>query len=289
MRGMGHSQARDRPTPSYAGSLLCRRRGGNSVSSVVAPVRLRQVVVISKDLDEAERRLETDVGLAPGFRDEGVGYFGLENRVLAAGESFVEVLTPLDEDSAGHRFLERRGSDSGYMAIFQFRDREQPRRRAVGLGMRIAWQADLDDISGTHLDPRDVTGAIVSLDWADPPESWHWAGPSWRGDEAIVNAASSRGYGITSLEVAVEDPPASAAIWASVLGPDADLKGSRVTLADAGQLITFVQRRPPEHDGIVSCGLALPPEEGRPPASSVEIAGVLFSVVRAPAATEEEL
>ena len=80
------------------------------------------------------------------------------------------------------------------MAIFQFADRAGPRERAADLGIRIVWRADLDDIAGTHLHPADIGGAIVSLDWADPPESWRWAGPSWRGDDrqASPTAGSRR-------------------------------------------------------------------------------------------------
>jgi hypothetical protein len=255
---------------------------------VNVPVRLRQVVLITRDLPGTTARLESELGLAPGFEDEGVGYFGLENRVLAAGDCFVEVLTPLTEDSAGHRYLERRGTDGGYMAIFQFADRIAPRRRATALGIRIVWQADLDDVSGTHLDPREVPGAIVSLDWADPPNSWHWAGPAWRGEEAARSAAVRPG-GVTSLEVAVADPPAAAATWAEVLGPDVTLDGTAVLLPDAGQVISFVASPDRGHEGIVGCGLGLTPIEGLHETISTEIAGVRFAVAPyVTAATKKE-
>ncbi len=79
------------------------------------------------------------------------------------------------------RYLDRRGGDSGYMAIFQLPELTQARRRVAAAGIRVVWSADLADIAGTHLHPKDVPGAIVSLDWADPPESWRWAGPEWTG------------------------------------------------------------------------------------------------------------
>jgi hypothetical protein len=247
---------------------------------VVVPVRLRQVVLITRNLPAVSARLQSEFGLPAGFRDEGVGHFGLENRVLAVGDCFIEVLTPLTEDSAGHRYLARRGVDSGYMAIFQFLDRDAPRRRAAELGIRIAWQADLEDISGTHLDPRDVSGAIVSLDWADPPESWRWAGPAWRGSSAL---SAARPGGITSLEVAVVDPAASAARWADVLGPDVHRRGLEVMLPDSQQVISFVESSPPTRAGIVGCGLTLDLAGGTSATVSTEIGGVRFTV--APGAT----
>jgi hypothetical protein len=241
---------------------------------VGAPVRLRQVALITRDLPAVTGRLEAELGLSPGFKDEGVGYFGLENRVLAAGDCFIEVLTPLTDDSAGHRYLERKGSDGGYMAIFQFADRESPRRRAEALGIRIVWQGDHDDVSGTHLDPRDVPGAIVSLDWAAPPESWHWAGPAWRGP----SVGAERPGGISSLEVAVAAPASAAATWAAVLGPAVRLEGTEVVLPDAKQVVTFVAAADRRSEGIVGCGLALGPVAGLPERVRAEMGGVRFSV-----------
>ncbi|HEV8064407.1 MAG TPA: hypothetical protein VGP46_06225 [Acidimicrobiales bacterium] len=244
-----------------------------------APVRLRQVVLITRDLPAVTGRLEDELGLAPGFKDEGVGHFGLENRVLAAGDCFVEVLTPLTPDSAGHRYLERKGGDGGYMAIFQFADRAEPRLRLETLGVRVVWQADLDDISGTHLDPRDVPGAIVSLDWADPPESWRWAGPAWQGAEAS-HSATLRPGGLRWLEVAVADPGSAAATWAEVLGPAAALEGTTVALAAAEQVITFSPSLGRSHEGIVACGLSLAGAPGSPAvAFATDIGGVRFEVV----------
>lgn len=240
----------------------------------MAPARLRQVVVITHDLEAVTASLRVELGLGEPFRDEGVGFFGLENRVLPAGDCFVEVLTPLTAESAGARYLARRGADGGYMAIFQLAERDAPRRRAAELGVRVVWQADLDDVSGTHLDPRDVGGAIVSLDWADPPESWHWAGPSWQGGAPSDRAAG----GITSLTVAAADPQATAARWAALLGmrelPGAEASW-RVALEEAGQELAFV----PSGDGqggIVACGLALGTR-----AIESEIAGVRFAVTPA--------
>lgn len=235
--------------------------------------------MITTDLPGTTDRLQSALGLEPGYRDEGVGYFGLENRVLAAGDCFLEVLTPVTDDCTGARYLARRGGrDGGYMAIFQLDDRDAPRRRADRLGLRVVWKGDLDDISGTHLDPRDVGGAIVSLDWADPPESWHWAGPAWQRDAAASSAGRRKG-GIRSLEVAVLDPAAVAARWAAVLGPGAELGGTSVELREACQRLDFVGAASKEEVGIVGCGLALEPVEGVSERWRGEVAGVRLSVV----------
>jgi hypothetical protein len=225
-------------------------------------------VVVTRDLPTTAARLQSELGLPEPYIDPGVKEFGLENRVFAAGDCFIEVLTPIAEGTAGGRYLDRRGGDAGYMAIFQLDDLETARKRIADLGIRIVWQGDLGDISGTHLHPQDVPGAIVSLDWANPPESWHWAGPAWTG-----GAPAGRTGGVTSLTVNAVDPDAMARRWSQVLGLD-EGGGSTISLDDAGQQLRFVPTTDARLEGIVEVGLDLPAAT----AASTEIAGVRFVV-----------
>jgi hypothetical protein len=241
-------------------------------------IRLRQVVVVTTDLEGVASTLRSALALGEPFVDPGVGEFGLENRVFAAGSSFLEVLTPVREGTAGGRYLERRGGDAGYMAIFQLGPEraalDDARKRVADLGVRVVWQADLDDIAGTHLHPGDVGGAIVSLDWASPWESWHWAGPAWRG-----GAPAGAEGGVTSLTIAAAYPTAMAARWAEVLGLATDSAvGDRIVLEAAGQELQFVPMAAGStvrDEGIVEVGLSLP---ASPSATSVAAAGVSFVV-----------
>jgi len=237
------------------------------------PVRLRQVAVITRTLDAVVEAVEHALGLRDPYLDPGVATFGLENRVYAAGDCFVEILTPRTAECAGARFLDRRGSDGGYMAIFQFADRDAPRARAAAAGTRVVWHADLDDISGTHLHPSDVGGAIVSLDWASPPESWRWGGPRWTG-----GAPPEVRGGIRSMTLAADDAVALAERWCTVLGPGAHRDGTDVVLDDAAQTIHFVAPASPDASGIVGCALELPGTDAI--AGAHEIAGVRFDVSR---------
>jgi len=243
---------------------------------VSLPLRLRQVVLITSDLQAVVGELRSELGLADPYRDPGVEQFGLENRVVAAGDCFVEVLSPIAEDTAGGRYLERRGGDAGYMAIFQVDDRDLPRRRATDLGIRVAWKVDLDDISATHLHPADVPGALVSLDWAEPPESWRWAGPAWTG--GAPGSAEDRAGGITGLTVAAADPPAMAARWAAVLGLDGGDDDNTLRIARAGQELRFVPALDARTEGIIECGLALPAGHHPIHERSKTIGGVRFTV-----------
>jgi len=144
-------------------------------------MRLRQIAFAARDLDAVVDDLCAVLGIEVSFNDPGVGVFGLRNAVMPVGDTFLEVVSPVQPDTAAGRYMERRGGDCGYMVMVQTADSDADRRRAAQLGVREAWSIDLDDIRGTHLHPRDLGGALLSLDAPVPAASWRWAGPDWPG------------------------------------------------------------------------------------------------------------
>lgn len=175
-------------------------------------MRLRQVALAARRLEPVVEELceLLDVGVA--WRDPGVAAFGLENAVLPVGRDFLEVVSPVRDAAPAARFLRRRGSDGGYMAIFQTDDLEACRPRLRELGVRVVWEIALEDIATLHLHPRDVGGAIVSLDEAHPPGSWRWAGPGWE-----ERRASGRVSGLRGVLLRTPEPERLARRWAAVL------------------------------------------------------------------------
>ncbi len=214
---------------------------------------MRQVAIVAHDCALVADELRRAFGWPPPFHDPGVGQFGLTNAVFAAGDTFVEVVAPARTDTAAGRYLERRGGDGGYMAIFQVPDIAVARRRIAALGVRAVWMADMPDIAATHLHPRDVAGAIVSVDWAAPAEAWRWAGPAWTG-----RAPEHAPGGVTGLTIEVTDPAAAARQWAAVLGASA-LGGEHtamVELPDHGQWLRFVPAPRGHGEGIIEVTIA---------------------------------
>jgi hypothetical protein len=236
---------------------------------VLSGPRLRQVALVARDRDQVAGELRGTFGWPPPFHDPGVGRFGLTNAVFAAGDTFMEVVAPAQPDTTAGRYLERRGGDGGYMAIFQVPDLAAARRRVAGLGVRVVWATDLPDIATTHLHPRDVPGAIVSLDWAAPEQSWRWAGPSWTG-----RAPEHAPGGVTGLTIEVNDPAAAARRWAAVLGISAaDARpGTVVELPGPGQRLRFVPARGGQGEGITEVIIA-----GLPGGGPWMIGGVRFA------------
>src|SRR5215831_18378548 len=204
---------------------------------VLTGPRLRQVALVAHDCGRVTAELSRAFGWGRPFCDPGVGQFGLANAVFAVGDTFIEVVAPVRPDTTAGRYLERRGGDSGYMAIFQMPDLAWARRRVADAGVRVVWTAELADIAATHLHPKDVPGAIVSLDWADPPESWRWAGPEWTG-----RAPAHRPGGVRGLTIEVIDPASAAERWAEVLGMTVTQQpgAAVIELAHAGQDLRFV-------------------------------------------------
>ena len=258
---------------------MLRRIGTSYCWGVLTGPRLRQVALVARDCGQVAGELRRAFDLPPPFHDPGVGRFGLTNAVFAVGDTFVEVVAPAQPDTAAGWYLKRRGGDGGYMAIFQVRDLAAARRRVADLGVRVVWTADLPDIAATHLHPRDVPGAIVSLDWAAPEQSWRWAGPSWTG-----RVPEHSPGGVTGVTIEVNDPTAAALRWAAVLGIPAASGGHTtsaadgghtmvVELPDSGQRLRFVPARGGHGEGIVEVTIAGLPGDGPWVIGGVRFAG----------------
>ena len=218
----------------------------------IPAVRLRQAVLVAAELEPVAARLRAEIGLLEPFRDPGVAEFGLANVVFAIGDCFLEVVSPTAPGTAAGRQLERAGGDGGYMVLFDLEDLEGARERAEQEGIRTVWQIDLPDISGTHMHPADLRGAIVSLDGSRPYGSWRWGGPEWTARRGT--GAPGRLAGIT---VAVTDPAAVARRWGTVLGLVPTAGGTVLEMSD-GAIVRFVACAERTVEEIVEIEIALP-------------------------------
>ncbi len=207
-------------------------------------MRLRQIALVAGELAPARASFFKLLGLSEDFMDVGVAEFGLENSVMAVGDTFLEIVAPTQDGTTAGRLLERRGGDGGYMVICQVGDIASYREHTEHLNVRKVWNIDLPGTSAFHIHPRDIGGAIVSLDQMDPPESWRWAGPAWEARKARHVGA------ICGVSVQAEDPRAMAARWGEILKviPEAN----KLNLSD-GSWIEFVSVEDGRGDGV--CGV----------------------------------
>ena len=101
--------------------------------------------------------------------------------------------------------------------------------------MRRVWAKDLPDIRATHLHPKDIGGAIVSIDQPLPAASWRWGGPDW-----AVQAGRAGQQRVVGVTVGADDPPAMARRWAAVLGLGAPIsQGATQRLVLDGGWVDF--------------------------------------------------
>ena len=174
-------------------------------------IRLRQVALVASDLDTVVAELCAALGLDVCFVDPGVGEFGLHNALMLIGDQFLEVVSPIREGTTAGRLLDRRTGDGGYMAIYEVDDLDARVERVQAAGVRVVWTIDLPTIRARHLHPRDVGGAIVSIDQPAQRGEWPWGGPTWRAHDGngVVSA-------IAGLAIGAADPAAMRARWAEL-------------------------------------------------------------------------
>lgn len=175
-------------------------------------MRIRQLALAARELDPVVEDLRAVFDLEVVFRDPGVGEFGLVNALFRMGDCFLEVVAPVRDDASAARQLARAGGDTGYMLLVQTDDLKADRERLEALGVRIVWQFEAHDIAAVHLHPRDVGGAILSLDQPQPASSWRWGGPDWQSRSLGADLAW------TGATLRAADPDALSARWSQVLG-----------------------------------------------------------------------
>ena len=65
------------------------------------------------------------------------------------------------------------------MIIIQVDKFEDSQKLVNEYDIKTVWETDLPEAKAMHLHPKQMGGAILSLDWMEPKESWKWAGPNW--------------------------------------------------------------------------------------------------------------
>ena len=196
-------------------------------------LRLRQIAFVAEKLAPVETDLIDVLGVKVCFNDPGVGTFGLHNALFPVGNQFIEVVAPNDlaENTAGKRYLDRRGGDGGYMVITQCDDQAPRRARLDALNVRLVSDHAGASFVNMQLHPKDTGGSFFEIDQmigegADEPDGpWHPAGPNWQA------ARTNRVQGISAAVMQCDDPETVAARWSAIA--EIPLRGNVLPLANA--------------------------------------------------------
>ena len=205
---------------------------------------LRQLVMVSSLRDPIVNDLRDLFDIKVSFNDPGVAHFGLENAVLPVGKDFLEVVSPVEENTTAGRYLNRRGGDGGYMVIIQVDDFFETQNIVKENNITVVWESEHPEARAIHLHPKELGGAILSLDWMNPKESWKWAGPNW---DKFVNTSIIKRF--VGVEIQSDDPEGMKNKWQSVLRmPSENVSNRQIDLDNTW--IRFVEDKDGRGPGV---------------------------------------
>lgn len=250
-----------------------------------ASLRLRQICLAAPRLEPLIADLVAIFGLSVCHRDPGLIAYGLENALLPIGSDFLEVVAPVQVDTAAGRFIQRSRGHGGYMAIFQAEDPRRRQAAAAALGVRTAHEIDRPGYQSVQLHPRDCRAAFIEFGHSPGGEqrsgTWWPAGPHWQ--DHVQTDQTRR---LLAIELESPTPATLAQLWSNLLAlPLATDDGLPALWVDGvairfvygasdclGALRLEVADLPATLARALACGLRLEGEDGH----SFHLGGVYF-------------
>ncbi len=221
-------------------------------------LRLRQIAFIVEDVEKVAADLNAVFGLEVAYIDEHLPpAYGLQNRLMPVGTQFIELCSPVRENTAGGRYLERRGGDGGYMVICQADDHGPRKERVKELGIRTVAARDTDTACLMQLHPHDTGGSFLEIDWHTGADDEF---PGW--SHAIRGPwpdfiRTERVKAIAAAEIQSPDPAKLAARWSEIIQDPLtkDAEGNPCIRIDNATL-RFVRNRDGRPEGLGGLDLA---------------------------------
>ena len=175
--------------------------------------KLRQAAFMVNDLKEAEDLYRNTLGME-SCRSEELSNFGLVNSVLPAGNgTFVELLQPTSPESAGARFLARRG-EAPYLLIFETKDYTKLIDHLKGLDVRITGESDRPQSRSAFIHPSATNGAFLEIvEVNDSANPWPAAGPDWQKNQTTPLTRQ-----LKQTAILVKDLDQATQRWAELFG-----------------------------------------------------------------------
>ena len=222
-------------------------------------IQLRQICLVAQSLEPVIDDLTAIFGINRCYVDPGVAHFGLENTLLAVGRNFLEVVAPIQENTAGGRYLERRGGDGGYMVITQadtLANQQAVRQRALDAGVRVAHESERDGWHLCQLHPRDMIAAFLEIEYdkhEDLTGNWMPVGGSGWEDKVKQDVTID----FLGAELQSDNPVALAELWGRVIDAPVMDDGAELTLALNNATLRFVTAEDGRGPGLGGLDIAV--------------------------------
>lgn len=215
-------------------------------------LRLRQIALVSRELEPVLEQLNRVLGIEVCFRDPGIARHGLENALLPIGPVFIEVVAPVQPNTTAERYLERRKGDGGYMFIVDCDNVGQRRQHVKAMGIRIIAENRKEGaapVESFQLHPKDTGGAILSIGTHGAGENlmggYHWAGPDWQ--KYVRKEPVSA---VLGCDIQADDPIELAKRWSAIFErPLAEIDGAPALALELG-FARFVKDADGRGEGI---------------------------------------
>ena len=206
-------------------------------------LQLRQICLVARELRPVIDDLTYVLGINACFVDPGVGAFGLENTLMCVGRNFLEVVAPIQENTAGGRYLDKRGGDGGYMVITQADSKETQqaaRQRALDNGIRIAHETERENWNICQVHPGDMIAAFFEIEWVPPSDfNGNWmpaGGTQWdpKVDQTIT-------YDFSAVELQGPDPLELSNRWSTVAGVPVETRDGNLSMRLNNVDVRFIE------------------------------------------------
>ena len=166
--------------------------------------RLRQMAFLVSDMEEAEGLYKDALGME-SCRSGELAQFGMINSILHAGNgTFVELLQPKGDDSAGKRFLDRRG-EAPYLLILETKDYGQLLDHLKSLDVRITGERERPESKQAFIHPSSANGAFLEIvEVTDPSNPWPGGGSNWEQSKPLTRQLRQAAVLVKNLNQATE-------------------------------------------------------------------------------------
>lgn len=226
-------------------------------------LQLRQICFVARELEPVIQDLTAILGINRCFVDPGVGKFGLENTLMPIGRNFLEVVAPIEEGTAGGRYLDRRQGDGGYMVITQgdsVETQQTVRQNALDNGVRVAHESVRDDWNLCQLHPGDLKAAFLEVE-TDGENDFNgpWNPVGWTGWEDKVKQDVTVDY--RGVELQSRDPVGLAELWGKVIGTPVARHGAELSLDLHNVTLRFVEATDGRGAGLGGLDIAVADRE----------------------------
>lgn len=207
------------------------------------PIQLRQICLVARELEPVLQDLTAILGINRCYVDPGVGVFGLENTLMPIGRNFLEVVAPVEENTAGGRYLDRRVGDGGYMVITQADSaatQATVRQNALDHGVRVAHETVRGDWNLCQLHPGDLQAAFLEIEsdaHNDFNGYWHPVGGTGWEDKVKQDVTID----FKAVELQGPDPVTLAELWGNVAGLPVSRDGATLSMNLNNVCIRFVE------------------------------------------------